>query len=63
MSKKQHALDLIQDLIADYLYYDRKEDEDLNRADLNHLIESGELKLEEVVAEFTRYLSEVWEGQ
>ena len=56
MSKKKHALDVVNDLVADYLYYDRKEDEDLSRDEIDQLFESGELTVEEVVARFGEQL-------
>jgi hypothetical protein len=36
--KEQKALDIIEDIISNYLYYDRKEDEDLSVQDMNEIL-------------------------
>ena len=48
MSKKQHMLDIIEDLITDYLYYDRQEDEDLSFEEVEELVKSGEITAHEI---------------
>lgn len=50
--KKEEFLNAIEDAVADLFYYDRKDDEDLNLKDLNKLLESGEITLEEIVKTF-----------
>lgn len=42
----------IDDLIADYLYYDRKEDEDLPRGVIEKAVEDKIITIEEMVARF-----------
>jgi len=48
--------DTISDLVADFLYYDRKEDEYLRVGDIDKAIELGELNVEEIVDVFKRKL-------
>jgi len=50
--KKELALKLLEDLVLDYLYYDREGDEDLSLDDMNKLLDSGVLKWEEIVRKF-----------
>jgi hypothetical protein len=53
---KQTILDTISDLCSDFLYYDRKEDEDLSMEQLNEAVKSGEITVDEMVAEFRKNL-------
>lgn len=56
MTMKQYVLDLIDDTIADLLYYDRKEDEDLPTGKIEEMIVSGEITVDEIVARFKEQL-------
>jgi len=51
-TKKTYALDLVDDIISDYFYYNRKDDDVLGRNDMKALIESGELTADEIVERF-----------
>ena len=62
MKKKDIALNTLSDLVADYLYYDRKDDEDLPRGAIQTLIEEGDLKVEIIVAHFKKILIEFLEA-
>jgi hypothetical protein len=53
---KETILATIGDLCADFLYYDRKEDEDLSADDLQEAIEDGIITIDEMVEEFRRIL-------
>ncbi len=57
---KQTILDAVNDLCSDFLYYDRKGDEDLSIEDLNNAVKSGEISINEIVEEFRKIL-ENWE--
>ena len=46
----------IRDLVADFVYYDRKEDQDLPRESIESAIQSGEVTVDEMVAEFRKAL-------
>ena len=52
MIVKQTILDTIDDLCSDFLYYDRKEDEDLTMELLNKAVEDGEITVKEMVDKF-----------
>lgn len=53
---KQKILDTISNLCSDFLYYDRKEDEDLTMEQLNEAVKSGEITIDEMVEEFRKHL-------
>ena len=53
---KQTILDTISDLCSDFLYYDRKGDEELSVEQLNEAVKSGEITVDEMVAEFRKHL-------
>jgi hypothetical protein len=53
---KQTILDTISALCSDFLYYDRKEDEDLTMEQLNEAVKNGEITIDEMVAEFRKHL-------
>ena len=54
---KKLAVDIIEDVVANYLFYDRKEDEDLPQGEIEKLIESGELTIDELVEKFMEELT------
>jgi hypothetical protein len=51
---------IIDDLAVDFVYYDRKDDEVIPVAELNRLIISGELTVDDVVDQFRAALSETF---
>jgi predicted RNA-binding protein associated with RNAse of E/G family len=53
---KENIINTVKDLCADFLYYDRKEDEELSADDLIQAIEEGTVTIEEMVAEFENQL-------
>ncbi len=55
--KKQVILSRVKDLIADYLYYDRKEDEELQRGEIELALKAGILSRDDIVREFERQLN------
>jgi hypothetical protein len=57
-TKKQIALDTITDLAGDFLYYDRKDDDELSRDDIKNLIKNNELTREEIKKHFNKALDE-----
>lgn len=56
MNKRELILITIQDSVTDLLYYDRKEDEELFVGDIDELVKNGDITIEEMVAEFDKYL-------
>ena len=59
-TNKQLVLDTISDLCGDFLYYDRKEDEELDMETLNRIVESGEITIDEMVSEFRKHLEDTF---
>lgn len=57
---KQKVLDRVSDLVTSFVYYDRKEDEELDVDQLNEAIESGEVTVNEIVEKFKRCLLNVY---
>ena len=49
----------IEDLVSDFLYYNRKEDEDLKLGDIEKAIEEGEITIEQIVSKFKERIIEV----
>lgn len=56
MSDKQLVLDLIDDLVLDFMVYDRRDDEDLPKEDLEQLFLDEEITVDEVVERFREAL-------
>jgi hypothetical protein len=56
MSRKVQILGTIDDLVSKFLYYDRKDDEDLSREELYRAISDGEIIVEEIVKRFEETL-------
>jgi hypothetical protein len=53
---KENIINTVKDLCSNFLYYDRKEDEELSEDDLIQAIEEGTVTIEEMVAEFENQL-------
>jgi len=58
MTRKENIKATISDLVTDFLYYDRKEDEDLPRGEIEKAVEAGEISLAEMVDIFHNELTE-----
>lgn len=57
---KQNILNTISDLCSNFLYYDRKEDEDLSVEQLNAAVKTGEITIDEMVSEFRKHLEKTF---
>lgn len=55
---KSLILGHIHDLVGCFLYYDRKEDEDLPRGVIEQAIKDGRLTIDDMVEEFRKQLTE-----
>ena len=53
---KENIINTIKDLCSNFLYYDRKEDDELSEDDLIQAVEDGTVTIEEMVAEFENQL-------
>lgn len=61
---KEIILNKIDDLCADFLYYERKEDEELTVDKLNDAVKSGEITIDEMVEKFKENLENTFnDGQ
>ena len=50
-------LNTIDDLVSDFLYYNRKEDEELPTDSIHDAIENGEISIDEIVRVFEFHLT------
>ena len=57
---KEMILLTIDDLCSDFTYYDRKEDEQLSKEQLNESVKSGEITIDEMVERFRKNLEETY---
>ena len=55
-SRRDLIFGTVDDMIANFLYYDRKGDEELVLGDIEKTIEAGEISVEEIIARFTEEL-------
>ena len=53
---KALILDSVSDLVSDFLYYDRKEDEELPVDKIEELIKDGVITVDEIIDKFTKEL-------
>lgn len=51
-SRREHILSTASDLMSNFLYYDRKEDEDLPRGAIEEAVADGEITTDEIMAIF-----------
>lgn len=58
MSKREIILNAVDDLVGELLYYGRKEDEDLERGEIEKCINDGDITREEITAFFKAKFNE-----
>ena len=58
MEIKESILLTVDDLVSDFLYYDRKEDEELPRGEIEKAINNGDITIDEIVNYFKLKLTE-----
>lgn len=54
---KDYVNDVISDMIADFLYYDRKEDDVLTRGMIDEMVIVGEITIDDMVEMFREHLT------
>lgn len=54
--RRQHIINTVTDLVSKFMYYDRKEDEDLPRGAIEEAMQNGEITHEEIVEIFSNEL-------
>lgn len=60
---KKIIFDHISDLVSSFVYYDRKESENLSIKQLNKAIASGEVTIDEMVQEFRFHLENAFKNK
>ena len=55
---RETILCTVEDLVSNFLYYDRKEDDDLRRGEIEEAIAEGVISADEIVAKFRQHLVE-----
>ena len=58
-TRKQRILNKIEDLVTDFVYYDRKEDSNLPVGSIEEAVDAGEITVAEMVGKFMEVLSKV----
>ncbi|MCK9430434.1 MAG: hypothetical protein M0R17_10575 [Candidatus Omnitrophica bacterium] len=53
---KQKILNIISDLCSNFLYYDRKEDEELSTEQLYNVVKTNIITIDEMTSEFKKHL-------
>lgn len=61
MERKELILTTVDDLVADFLYYDRKEDEELPRNSIEEAIANKEITVREIIQRFEQELRKIVE--
>lgn len=54
---KKYILGTITDMVSNFLYYDRKEDENLPRGAVEEAVNSGLISVQEIIDKFTSELA------
>ena len=55
-SRREIILGTVDDLVSDFLYYDRKGDEELGRGEIDSAISKGEITVDEIAEYFKNKL-------
>ena len=58
--KKKIILDTSKDLVKNFLYYDRKDDEELKRGDIQKAVKEGVLSKGDIIGAFVDELESWW---
>ena len=58
-TRREHIIDRAKDAAGSFIYYDRKEDEDLPRGEIENAIKAGEITKAEIVAAFAGELGDL----
>lgn len=57
-SRRQDILNTVEDMMSDFLYYDRKEDETLPVGAIEEAVAQNEISVDEIAAFFAKHLTE-----
>ena len=56
MGRREHILGTVVDMVSDFLYYDRRHDEDLPVWEIEQAIKAEEVSIDEIVNRFKEEL-------
>jgi hypothetical protein len=56
--RRERILATVEDMVSNFLYYDRKEDEYLRMGEIEAAIKAGEITAEEIAERFRKGLGE-----
>jgi predicted RNA-binding protein associated with RNAse of E/G family len=57
---KKTILLIVEDLVSGFVYYDRKECEQLSIDQLNDAVHSGLITKQEIIDEFAKHINNCW---
>lgn len=57
-TRRENIEATIDDLVGSFLYYDRKEDEELPRGEIEAAVKAGEITVDEIVERFRKGVQE-----
>ncbi len=57
-SRRQNILNTAEDFVVNFLYYDRKDDEELPRGQIEEAIECQEITVDEIIEHIRKKLQE-----
>jgi hypothetical protein len=60
--KRQHVLNMVSDLVSNFLYYDRKNDEEYRPGEIEEDIVAGAISTDEIIEKFSKELIEGVQG-
>ncbi|UFK27452.1 hypothetical protein [Elizabethkingia phage TCUEAP2] len=60
---KDVILNTVEDLVSNFTYYDRKNDEELTEKQLDEAIENGIITVDEIVSHFKECLNNVYKNK
>lgn len=60
---RKRIFDIVSDLVSDFTYYDRKEDEELSLDNMNYAIQQGIVSVHDIVGHFSVCLMEVYKPE
>ena len=58
-TRRQRIQAAVSDMVGDFLYYDRKEDEDLPRGSIEEAVAAGEITKQEIIDAFVYALGDL----
>tara|TARA_Y100000310_G_scaffold344349_1_gene456657 strand:- start:5812 stop:6000 length:189 start_codon:yes stop_codon:yes gene_type:complete len=60
-NRRQNILDILDDLVGKFMYYDRKESETLSMGAIEAAVKAGEITVDEMIEQFGSVLNRRFE--